>query len=222
LSTGKFLQGLGPNQRHGARPRGTKSRPGGAASHVASSFVGTSSPRTAFRFLVAVLGGCGRRKDRLADGDLAAWRRLGMVQPGCRVLAAWSLRVGRVTRRQVFLAPDLPPQPLTGGGTILLVEHRSEAASDVLTSLVYRVLMGSNAEDALQRRTARPGIHLLLTGVVLPTISGPQLTQLVQSSRPSMKVLTLRDSDKLGAESGSHRCRILIPAQAFHSRWPCR
>ncbi len=94
---------------------------------------------------------------------------LAWFQPGCKVLAAWSLRVGRVTRRQVLLTPDLPPEPLTGGGTILQVEHQSESASDMLTSLV---LPGT---DGIERGgrvpiggQPRPGvIQLLLTGVVL-------------------------------------------------------
>lgn len=86
-----------------------------------------------------------------------------------------------------------PPLVQTGSETILLVEDEPEVravASESLRLLGYRVLEAATPADALQlaEQFAEP-IHLLLTDVVLPVMSGRELAELVRRLRPQIKVL---------------------------------
>lgn len=112
--------------------------------------------------------------------------------------------VGRGTTFKIYLprtraehhAPitTLPP-PLvqTGSETILLVEDEAEVravASESLRLLGYHVLEAATPTDALHiaEQHSEP-IHLLLTDVVLPTMSGRELAEIVKRLRPEIKVL---------------------------------
>jgi YesN/AraC family two-component response regulator len=55
----------------------------------------------------------------------------------------------------------------------------------------YRVLEAANGEEALRLAQDTDGerIHLLLTDVVLPQMSGKELADQFKSSRPDLKVL---------------------------------
>ena len=65
-----------------------------------------------------------------------------------------------------------------------------QLARAVLTRYGYRVLEAANGEEAL-RLTAEHAepIHLLLTDVVMPGMSGPELAVRFQSLRPEAQVL---------------------------------
>jgi two-component system cell cycle sensor histidine kinase/response regulator CckA len=80
-----------------------------------------------------------------------------------------------------------------GHETILLVEDHDEvrnASRRILESGGYRVLVAADPEQALQVAAAHPGpIHLLLTDVVMPVMSGRELGQLMSQRRPEAKVL---------------------------------
>jgi PAS domain S-box-containing protein len=85
------------------------------------------------------------------------------------------------------------PSRLTGGETILLTEDQDEVravAREVLRRYGYHVLEARNAGEALLtcERYARP-IHLLLTDVVMPQMSGRELAKRVAGIRPDMRVL---------------------------------
>ncbi len=77
--------------------------------------------------------------------------------------------------------------------TILLVEDEPEVrtlAREFLEEHGYRVLeapSGSAALDLVERETGL--IHLLVTDVVMPHMSGPELASRVIALRPSLKVL---------------------------------
>jgi PAS domain S-box-containing protein len=94
-------------------------------------------------------------------------------------------------------SPDVPPaaaaSPTTGHETILLVED-DEAVRELSRALLarrgYRMIVAVNAEDAIARAAEEAGtIHLLLTDVVLPGQSGPELAAQLQLLRPQIKVL---------------------------------
>jgi two-component system cell cycle sensor histidine kinase/response regulator CckA len=88
-----------------------------------------------------------------------------------------------------------PPAPavLTGSETILVVEDEPgvrQLASRVLERCGYRVLVAATPNEALvlAQRYGDP-IHLLMTDVVLPEMSGRSLASQMTTSRPAMRVM---------------------------------
>jgi CheY-like chemotaxis protein len=85
------------------------------------------------------------------------------------------------------------PAPPPGTETVLLVEDEGmlrELAREVLEASGYRVLEAAGGEEALRVAAAHEGtIHLLLTDVVMPGISGRMVAERVAASRPEIKVL---------------------------------
>jgi two-component system cell cycle sensor histidine kinase/response regulator CckA len=82
-----------------------------------------------------------------------------------------------------------------GTETILLVDD-DEPVRLVVRAILqkngYCVIEASNAGEALLHAETHPGfIHLLVTDVVMPKMSGPVLAQRLAASRPGMKVLCM-------------------------------
>ena len=91
-------------------------------------------------------------------------------------------------------ATPAPAAPAAGGsGTVLVVEDEGELrdlAAEVLGLAGYTVLSAGGPSDALEiaRRHAGP-IHLLLTDVVMPEMSGRDLAGRLVPERPGLKIL---------------------------------
>jgi CheY-like chemotaxis protein len=89
--------------------------------------------------------------------------------------------------------PQAAARPSTGVETILLVEDDAAVhrlAGRVLKSHGYNVLPARDGADALQIEARQAGdIDLLLTDVLMPGLSGPDLAQRLVSRRPAMKIL---------------------------------
>jgi CheY-like chemotaxis protein len=88
-----------------------------------------------------------------------------------------------------------PPAPevLTGSETILVVEDEPgvrELVRKVLERYGYRVLVATTPHEALAlaERHTDP-IHLLMSDVVLPEMSGLSLASQMTTSRPAMRVM---------------------------------
>ena len=81
----------------------------------------------------------------------------------------------------------------SGSETILLVEDSkllARVTRDFLVSAGYRVLVASEATEALHLAAEYPGrIHVLLTDVVMPSMNGRELSDELLRKRPEVKVL---------------------------------
>jgi PAS domain S-box-containing protein len=102
-----------------------------------------------------------------------------------------------------------------GSETILLAEDTDslrEMAKEYLESVGYTVIAAVSGKDALQRAKDFDGtIHLLLTDVVMPEMSGPELAAELASLRPGIKIIfTSGYTDDAIARQG-----ILDPSVTF-------
>jgi len=103
----------------------------------------------------------------------------------------------RLPAAGAILVAEAPPavEPLPRGSESILVVDDEDGVRDfidrALSRLGYHVTAASSGEDALERVRsyfAEP-IDLLITDVVLPGMSGPELASALGSSRPQMPVL---------------------------------
>jgi PAS domain S-box-containing protein len=114
--------------------------------------------------------------------------------------------VGRGARFEIYLpkaegtADSLKPQKRTteklgGNETILLAEDSAALRvflCESLEKLGYKVLPTRDGAEALHFAEHEPNpIHLLITDVVMPGLSGPDLVKRMKSIRPDIKVLLM-------------------------------
>jgi signal transduction histidine kinase/ActR/RegA family two-component response regulator len=95
---------------------------------------------------------------------------------------------------EVDEAPErVEPRSLSGSETVLLVEDQDEVrqvARNILRRYGYRVIEARNPIDALLASERHPApIHLLVTDVILPQMTGPELAAQLRGRRPSLRVL---------------------------------
>lgn len=101
------------------------------------------------------------------------------------------------------------PEPLPA--TVLVVEDEEEVralARDVLEMHGYLVLEALDVADAVRLSETHPGpIHLLITDVMMPGASGPELAGRLREGRPDLRVLCMsgypeRADERVGGETG--------------------
>jgi CheY-like chemotaxis protein len=88
--------------------------------------------------------------------------------------------------------PEARPIEKKGSERVLLVEDSQplrELTRDMLRSCGYEVLEAEDAKEALVLAAGPQVINLLITDVVMPGLSGPQLAAALQPARPGMQVL---------------------------------
>jgi PAS domain S-box-containing protein len=102
----------------------------------------------------------------------------------------WFPRVARPIREVPI--PD-QVESLRGTETLLLVEDEArvrEVTKEVLVSLGYRVFVADNADQARAFLGGYEGeLHLLITDVIMPGDSGPELAAELLKARPGLRVL---------------------------------
>jgi CheY-like chemotaxis protein len=126
----------------------------------------------------------------------------GIVKQSNGVVWVYS-EIGKGTTFKIYL-PQIaevagqarrPPivSPKSGTETILLVEDMEglrHLANRILQSAGYRVLNAVSAEDAVALLTSyEEPVHLMVTDIVMPGMSGPVLAKQSAAKRPEMKVL---------------------------------
>jgi PAS domain S-box-containing protein len=100
----------------------------------------------------------------------------------------------RVNGTEELRSPETRPAAReTGSGTILLVEDEDAVRSlveTILTSDGYKVLVANSPEQATGICRAFPGtIDVLLTDVVMPDMSGPELAEKLLALRSGLRVV---------------------------------
>jgi two-component system, cell cycle sensor histidine kinase and response regulator CckA len=126
--------------------------------------------------------------------------------------------LGRGTTFDIYLprteAPAPPPRHVTaplaprGVETVLVVEDDAEVrhlACHVLRHRGYHVLEAANAQAAMRIAGEYAGhIHLLLSDVVMPGLSGKDLARQLTTTRPGIKVILMSGyvGDVLGERAG--------------------
>ena len=89
---------------------------------------------------------------------------------------------------------EAPPaaRPLAGAETVLVVDDAAglrQLTGRLLQRQGYTVVSAGNADEALRLFEQHPSIDVLLTDVVMPGASGPELTKLLIQQRPALKVI---------------------------------
>jgi CheY-like chemotaxis protein len=151
----------------------------------------------------------------------------GIVKQSGGYIAAEST-VGEGTRFTIYLprqemagtargraTPAAAAAETGGTETILLVEDEEqvrELARRVLERAGYSVLSASDAESAVAIADRHPGhIHLLVTDIVLPRVSGRELAARLGIHRPAIKVLYVSGT----SDNAIARHRMLDPGTEF-------
>ena len=87
-----------------------------------------------------------------------------------------------------------------------------EVARRALERMGYSVLTAGDAESAIAQTDRHPGhIHLLITDVVLPRMSGRELAARLAIHRPAIKVLYVSST----SDGAIARHRLLEPGTEF-------
>jgi PAS domain S-box-containing protein len=100
----------------------------------------------------------------------------------------------QVTAELDIVSPDTEKRRSSRGTeTILFVEDEQsvrELVRDYLVGAGYCVLEASDGVQGLKVAAAHPGpIHMLITDVVMPHLSGPELANKLSAQRPALKTL---------------------------------
>jgi two-component system, cell cycle sensor histidine kinase and response regulator CckA len=98
----------------------------------------------------------------------------------------------RVDEEAATIIPVAGGTAVGGDETILLVEDADALRAmirEILESAGYAVLDCSNAEEAASRMAGSTRADLLLTDVIMPRLSGPDLARELRAVQPGLKVL---------------------------------
>ena len=111
----------------------------------------------------------------------------------------FTLYLPRSRREPPVRAAPTPQARPAGSETILLVEDEEdlrESLREMLQEEGYRVLEAGDAIAALELLQRETGpLHLLLTDVVMPRMSGRELARQVRDSRPDVRILFMSGWD---------------------------
>jgi PAS domain S-box-containing protein len=105
----------------------------------------------------------------------------------------FKIHLPRVDQAPELLSPRPGKAAVHGTETVLLVEDEGSVRAllrEILESLGYRVMEAGQGPDALRLAQEHPGpIHLLLTDLVMPQMTGGELADRLGRLRPDLRVL---------------------------------
>ncbi len=108
---------------------------------------------------------------------------------------SFKIYLPRVEAPADMLAAEAAATPPRGSETILLVEDDEgvrDLAREILQAFGYRVLEAGHGNEALAVARHHPGpLHLLVTDVVMPGMSGREVAEALARERPETKALYL-------------------------------
>jgi CheY-like chemotaxis protein len=115
------------------------------------------------------------------------------VHSACGLGTSFKVYLPQADADEVAIEAPVPvSRPRAGTQTVLVVED-AEALRQLTKRLLerqgYTVLVAANADEALHLFDHNPAIEVLLTDVVMPGASGPELNQLLIDRRPTLKVI---------------------------------
>ena len=154
-----------------------------------------------FNDLLTVITSRGELARRHVGPDETLGRHLEEILGAAERATALTQQLLAFSRRQALAPlPETPRiaatatvEPPRGSETILLVEHHEAVRlveREILEGQGYIVLEAGQGEDALliQKRYARP-VHLVVSEVVMPDMSGPELARRLARAWPETRVL---------------------------------
>jgi CheY-like chemotaxis protein len=129
--------------------------------------------------------------------------------------SSFRIYLPRVEEEGAARSSKLAPDEARGDETVVLVEDElmvKNLVSEVLRKSGYQVMEFINGQEALARMKRHAGhIHLLVTDVVMPGMSGIELARHLALGRPEMRVLFFSGyTDDLVGRQG-----VLKPGRAF-------
>ncbi|MFT3842137.1 MAG: response regulator [Myxococcaceae bacterium] len=162
-------------------------------------------------------------KDRTKGTGLGLSTVHGIVQQGGGSVwvysepdkgACFKVYLPRVDATAAVAAAPLVTEPATGSETVLVVDDEAavrEAACEMLRRLGYQVVEAHDPLEALQLVERGKAFQLLLTDVVMPNMSGPELAAKVKQLRPTVKVICMSGY----ADDGVVRHGVLEAGMAY-------
>ncbi len=135
------------------------------------------------------------------DPEAPLWRHLDEILTAAERATALTQQLLAFSRGQSLIAPPERPRtvpassgpPPRGSETVLLVEHHEAVRlveREILETQGYDVLEAGQGAEALriQDQCGRP-VHLMVTDVVMPDMSGPELSRRLARTSPATRVL---------------------------------
>ena len=122
----------------------------------------------------------------------------------------------RVHHVEATADADLQPAPVIGKETILLVEDQDsvrDPAAEYLVENGYTVLTARNGVEAMDVVSQHAGqVHLLLTDVIMPQMSGKELSEKFSAVHPKAKVVFMSgySNNLLSNQQAVEKGRILL------------
>jgi len=133
--------------------------------------------------------------------------------------ACFTIYLPRIERAPLLAMPAVAKDPPRGSETILVVEDEDSLRRGIcslLSNLGYRVLSAGSGEEALAISGEQNAIHLLLTDVVMPQMSGRELAQILSKLRPEMKIIYMSGyTDDAALRYGIHELRTAFLQKPF-------